>query len=420
MHYDFEQLAPQTGRLKRDLDELALIHDPNEPGWTRRVFSEEYRASRQWVARTMRDSGLDVHVDGAGNLLGVLPGRRRSLPPLVSGSHTDTVRGGGRFDGVVGVLGAIEVARRLREAGIELDHDLVIVDFLGEETNDYGLTCLGSRALAGELTAADLDRTDEEGGSMAGALTRHGLDPAQVLAPGRTLRKVHAYLELHVEQGPLLERRGVEVGVVTSIAGIERLVATFAGRQDHAGTTPMVDRQDALVAAAQAVLAVQRAGCGAPVHGVATTGQLSVQPGALNVVPGTVRMWAEMRSVDPAWLSGTKRRLAEEIATKAAEAGVTAGLEWLTDNPCVAVDDQVSSAVSRAADSLGVPWIPVPSGATHDAVHMAHLGPMGMIFIPSAAGRSHCPEEWTELSHIATGVHVLGATLARLDVMSPP
>lgn len=406
-----------TGSLNAAIAGLSEFHTPGRQGWTREVFSESYLDSRRWVQAQMGAAGLEVHRDAAGNLVGRLAGRNPAAPALVTGSHTDTVDGGGRFDGVVGVLGALEAVRLLRESGTVLERDLLVVDFLGEESNAFGLSCLGSRALAGELTAADLARTDYSGKTLAAAYADFGVDPSALLSfAGWTgKRRPHAYLELHVEQGPTLEARGLPVGIVTAITGIERLVASFTGTPDHAGTRPMDDRRDAMVAAAEAVLAIRSEGCGAPEHGVATVTRLENASRSPNVVPSLVRLHGEVRSVDESWLSGTRSRLAAEIAARAAEYDVEADLSWSTDNTVVRASDSVQDLAGDAASAAGIDWMPIPSGATHDAVHMAALAPMGMIFIPSANGKSHCPEEFTATDHIATGVRVLADTLVRLD-----
>lgn len=409
-----DELAPNATRLQDELTELATFAEPGEPGWSRRVFSEPYRAEREWIRRRMSDAGLDVSVDAAGNLVGRLVGTAGE-PPLVTGSHTDTVRGGGRFDGIVGVLGAIEVARRLRETGNRLRHDLLVVDFLGEEPNEFGISCVGSRAVAGVLTGSHLHRANAQGEQLGDVLEGFGADPERSLRLGWPRGSIHAYVELHIEQGPLLEQRGVPLGVVTAIAGIERLLATFTGRSDHAGTTPMADRRDALLAAAQAALTVERTGCGAGVHGVSTTGRIESLPGAMNVVPDRARIWAELRSVDTEWLTATKRPLAEQIAQEAAARGVDTAVEWLSEQLPVRASATVQDHIARAIAELGHRWVAVPSGAGHDAAHMAHLGPMGMIFVPSRGGRSHVPEEWTDIEQIVTGVHALTAALVRLD-----
>lgn len=403
-------------RVDEDLTELSRIAHPDESGWTRTVFSEPYRQSREFIRSRMEQAGLEVRVDEAGNVVGTLPGQYPSAPALMTGSHTDTVRGGGRFDGAVGVLGGIELARALRESETRLRRDLIVVDFLGEEPNDFSLSCLGSRALAGGLTGDHMSRTDHSGVSLAQRYHEFGLDPAFVLqANWARARRIHRYIELHIEQGPVLETNHAAVGVVTAIAGIERLLARFTGRADHAGTMPMSDRRDALVAAAEAVLAIRREGCGAPVHGVATTSQVDSVPGSPNVVPADVSLAAELRSIDPDWLSGAKSRLASQIAQEAQQYGVDVNLDWRHDNDYVPAADSVQDAVTEAAKKLGLQWEAMPSGATHDAVHLAQLCPMGMIFVPSQDGRSHCPEEFTAIDEILPGIHTLGTTLRILD-----
>ncbi|MBG6224318.1 N-carbamoyl-L-amino-acid hydrolase [Arthrobacter sp. CAN_A2] len=402
-------------RLGTGVAELSAFNDGDRPGWTREVFSEPYRASRAWTAARMREAGLEVHVDAAGNIVGRLAGSEASLPALVTGSHTDTVDGGGRFDGIVGVLGSIEAARLLQESGIRLRRDLLVVDFLGEESNVFGLSCLGSRSAAQELTPEDLDRRDYRGVTLGQAYADYGLDPSRLLDVPWAKEPLHAFVELHIEQGPTLEKRGLPLGIVTAITGIERFIATFAGAADHAGTTSMEDRRDAMAAAAEAVLAVRAEGCGAPTHGVATSTRVESESRSPNVVPSLVRMYSEVRSVDPTWLSGVKGRLTGEIAAKAADLGVDVGFEWSTDNTVVHAASSVQDVAGAAVDALGLPWMPIPSGATHDAVHMATLAPMGMIFIPSKGGKSHCPEEWSSTENIATGVEALVGTLRRLD-----
>ncbi|MCU1631906.1 MAG: Zn-dependent hydrolase [Micrococcaceae bacterium] len=402
-------------RLGTGVDQLSAFHDGDRLGWTREVFSEPYRASRDWTAARMREAGLDVHIDAAGNIIGRLAGTEPSAPALVTGSHTDTVDGGGRFDGIVGVLGSIEAARLLQESGTPLRRDLLVVDFLGEESNVFGLSCLGSRCAAQELLKEDLDRRDYRGLSLGQAYTDYGLDPARLLDVPWAKAPLHAFVELHIEQGPTLEKQGLPLGIVTAITGIERFIATFTGAADHAGTTSMDDRRDAMVAAAEAVLAVRAEGCGAPTHGVATSTRVESESRSPNVVPSLVRMYSEVRSVDPAWLSGAKGRLTAEIAAKAGGLGVDVGFEWSTDNSVVRADSGIQDIAGAAADALGLPWMPIPSGATHDAVHMAALAPMGMIFIPSQGGKSHCPEEWSSTEDIATGVNALVGTLRNLD-----
>lgn len=383
-----DDLAPDPTRLQSDLDDLATLTDPDQPGWSRVVFSEPYRDARGWVRDRMAAAGLEVTTDAAGNVIGRLRGRSTG-PPLVTGSHTDTVPSGGRFDGVVGVLAGIEVARRLGETSTILNRDLLVCDFTGEEANEFGLSCLGSRAVSGDLTGEHLQRVDAAGQRLGDVLPRVGGDPDRILSASWPRDGLRAFVELHIEQGSTLDQQGIPVGVVTAIAGMQRLHATFTGQPDHAGARSMRERRDALAAAAAAVLAVENTGRDASTPAVATTGRLEADPGAWNVVPGSARMWAEYRSIDSEWLAGARRALADDIAAQATARGVEVNCEWFHDGPPIPAAREIQDAASRAAEALHMPWTAMPSGAYHDAAHLAHLAPMGMIFIPSRNGRSH-------------------------------
>lgn len=410
---DLDGLRPDAERLQRSLDEISAFTESDHAGWTRRVLSEPYLESRRWVRREMADAGLNVSTDAAGNTIGVLPGVGSHPGSIGTGSHTDTVASGGRYDGIVGVVGAIEVARRLCETGTRLSHDLVVFDFLGEEPNEFGVSCVGSRSLTGAVNPAFFDSANDEGETLGRALERAGLSPDAMLRLG-TMPALAGFIELHIEQGPVLERAGTQLGVVTAIAGIERVLASFIGRADHAGTAAMSDRRDALVAAAQAVLAVEQIGCSGE-HSVATVGALHVEPGALNVVPSLARLWAELRSPSVEWLGTARREVAERFAAIAGERGIEVELHALNDQDPVPTAPAVQDLLADTASSLGYSWRSMPSGAGHDAAHIAAVAPTGMIFVPSLDGRSHCPEEFTDIDDIATGVHALAAALVKLD-----
>ena len=403
--------AVDLARLRDDLERLAEFRDTDSPGWTRRVFSEPYIRSRSWVASRMREAGMQVTQDAAGNLIGTLAGG--SGPALVSGSHTDTVAGGGRFDGPVGVLGAIEAARCIRDGGLKLRHQLRVVDFLGEEPNDFGISCVGSRAVAGVLSAEHLALRDPTGRTLAEAVESAGGDPTRIRNAAWTKTEVAAFVELHIEQGPLLEKAGIPLAVVSGIAGIERLQMTFTGQADHAGTAPMDARHDALCAAAEGVLAVES--LAKEQGGVGTAGRIEAQPGALNVVPDLVRLWAEFRNTDIGWLASRRRRLEETVLDAGRRRGVNVEIQTLSRTEPVITSIMVRTAMNEAIANLGLQSMSLPSNAGHDAVQMAGLGPTGMLFVPSAGGRSHCPEEWTAPEHIEAGVAALLATLLVLD-----
>jgi N-carbamoyl-L-amino-acid hydrolase len=403
--------AVNGARIQADLAELAEFRDPDQPGWTRTVFSPEYLRSREWIIARMRDAGLEVQCDPAGNIVGTLRGS--SNRALVTGSHTDTVSGGGRFDGPLGVLAAIEVARCIRGGGRALRHELRVADFLGEEPNDFGLSCVGSRAIAGTLTAAHLESRDPGGRTLAGAIDAAGGDARHIADAAWTAFGIEAFVELHIEQGPVLEQAGIPLGVVTGIAGIERHLATFGGQAGHAGTTPMASRHDALCAAAEVVLGVEKLASGG--GGVGTCGRIEVLPGASNVIPGRALLWSELRSVDPGWLDDTSLRLEAAVHESGRRRGVSAHIERLSRTEPVTTSKDVVSAMSQAIAELGLQFLSLPSGAGHDAVQMAHLAPVGMLFVPSAGGRSHCPEEWTAPEHVEAGAAALLATLLVLD-----
>jgi hydantoinase/carbamoylase family amidase len=410
---------PERDRVWARWAELATLRDEAEPGWTRRTFSAAERASRLWVADLMRRAGLAVWTDPIGNIIGDLPGRRPGAPALVIGSHTDTVPSGGRFDGTIGVLGAIEVVERLREAGITLHHPLRVVDYYNEEPNRFGLSCVGSRALAGNLSAAHLALTDDDGVTLGEALEADGRDPAAVAACAWRPGDVAASLELHIEQGPILEREGATLGVVTAIAGIARFKASFEGRQDHAGTTPMDTRRDATCAAAGTIVAIERiaaAGAGS----VGTVGRVQVTPEATNVIAEQALLTAEFRSPDPAWFDAARRDLEAAVAEESARRRVAGRVDWLPPEAPTALDPGVSGIIADALALTGHEARYLYSGAGHDAVQMARLAPAGMIFTPSHDGRSHTPEEWTEADDVMAGVHALAQAVLLLDERTGP
>ncbi|MGH9291451.1 MAG: Zn-dependent hydrolase [Acidimicrobiales bacterium] len=406
--------SPDLGRIEEDLKALATFREASAPGWTRPVFSAVDRDARLWVAEQMRAAGMEVSSDAAANLVGRLRGSG-APGAVVTGSHTDTVPGGGRFDGVIGVLGAIEAVRCLRATGMQLEHDLVVIDFLGEEPNDFGLSCVGSRAIAGTLSREHLALLGPKEHSLAHELETTGGDPDAIAGVAWPLGSVHCFVELHIEQGPRLELAGVPIGVVTGIAGIHRLVASFSGRPDHAGTTPMEARRDALLGAAEASLLIEKLAEGS----VATAGRLDVHPGANNVVPAEAELWAEARSADESWLEEFGRQLEAGMSGIGERRRLGASLRWPSREAPVLVTDWVADALVDTAGHFGVEALRIPSGAGHDAAQMANLGPMGMIFVPSRDGRSHCPEEWTDLEQIGQGVAVLAEALRQLDATPP-
>ncbi|HJE63737.1 MAG TPA: hydantoinase/carbamoylase family amidase, partial [Alcaligenes faecalis] len=283
-------------RLWRSTQELAAFTLPDQP-WTRRAFSDLFLQSRQWLLQQFEEAGLTVRMDAAGNLIGRREGRKPGLAPITTGSHCDTVMYGGRYDGIIGVLAGLEVARCLNEQNIQLDHPFEVVDFLSEEPSDYGVSCVGSRAMGGVLSDAMLAERNPQGETLAQGIARIGGRPQELAQARRAPGDTAAFVELHIEQGPVLESRNLPIGVVSNIVGICRHRIIITGRPDHAGTTPMDIRRDALVGASLIISEVDRKArraLGGPDYLVATIGNLNLTPNASNAVPGRVEMMVEV------------------------------------------------------------------------------------------------------------------------------
>lgn len=406
--------VPDERRLRADLEALAALTRPDRP-WTRRAFSEEDRAARRWLTDRMAEAGLIPRVDAAANVIGSCPGRE-ACPPLVIGSHLDTVEEGGRFDGIAGVLAGLEVARCLHAAGHRLRHPLEVVDFTAEEPTEFGLSTVGSRAMTGRLDGAMARRLREPSGrTLAEAVDALGGQGAAVERAARAPGSLAAYLELHIEQGPRLEQAGVPLGVVTLIAAPSRLQVVVRGRADHAGGTPMGARRDALAAAAELVLLVERIAEATGQGTVGTVGRLEVRPNMVNVVPGEVRLAVDVRGTDEAAVSRALEAFAIGAGQVAGRRGVTLEATPVVREQPVRLPETLVAQAEAAARATGVPCLRLQSGASHDASHLARIAPTALLFIPCREGRSHCPEEWAEPGHLAAGTRVLLELLLQLD-----
>lgn len=406
-----------AGRLNARVERLSQFTRADVP-WTRRAFSPLFEEARAWLRDEFRAAGLDVSQDAGGNLIGRREGSGRASKPIITGSHCDTVTGGGRFDGIIGVLAGIEVAHTLNEQGIVLDHPFEVIDFLSEEPSDYGISCVGSRAFSGVLDTGMLASTNAEGETLRDALRRIGGDPAALAQPLRAPDSTAAFVELHIEQGPVLEAKRVPIGVVTNIVGIRRVLITVSGQPDHAGTTPMDIRRDALVGAARIIDTTFRMAStmnGAPHYVVATIGRLAMTPNVPNAVPGHVELMLEVRSDSDAVLDRFPEELMARVTDDLAALRLSAAAAHVSRAKPADCQPLVMDAVERAATALGYASMRLPSGAGHDAVYVAATGPIGMIFIPCLNGRSHCPEEWIEPQQLLDGTRVLYGTVLELD-----
>lgn len=407
------------GRVRRRLEALAEIGRNPEGGISRFSFSQEDRRARELFVSWCRQAGLQTRVDAVGNLIARYEGRQPALPAIAAGSHLDTVPRGGAFDGALGCVAALECVQAVAERGerSRLAHPLEVLVFAEEEGSRFGSGLLGSRAMAGSLRAQELEEiTDREGTSAREVMERFGLRPRDWQEAARGPGELAAYLELHVEQGGVLEREALPIGIVTDIAGIWRYTLRFLGEANHAGTTPLPLRRDALLAAARLVVAAREVATrrGGP-GGVATVGRLAVRPGAINVVPGEAEMSLEVRAAAGSALEAMAAGILEEGGRIAATERVHMQVEAGARIAPVPLDPAVRHAVQAACERLRIPFRYLPSGAGHDAQSMASLCPAGMIFVPSAGGISHAPGEFTPWEQIAIGVRVLAQTLEILD-----
>ncbi len=397
-------------RLNRWIDELADFGPETEDGPGRVAFSPADRAARAWVRERMREAGLEVQTDAAANLVGRREGREDGRAALMVGSHIDTVPHGGDYDGPVGVLAAIEAARTLHDAGHATRHPLEVVVFQNEEGGKTG-----SRAMSGEVEPSEMELPTASGKTIGEGIRYTGGDPDRLDAAERSPEEIAAYLELHVEQGAILESADVPIGVVEGIVGIKRWQVRWEGFANHAGTTPMDQRRDALVAAARFVDAVHTKAREIEGRQVATVGIIEAHPGAPNVVPGRVEHTLEIRDLEMRKIDRVFARLREEADAIAAATDTEVSFERFYLSRAAPTDERLRRAVERSADRIGLEHMRMPSGAGHDAQSIALLAPVGMLFVPSVGGISHSPEEYTRPEDVTNGGNVLLHALLEAD-----
>lgn len=404
------EMGVNGARILEHLDALAEIGKTPEGGVRRVAYSPADREARGYVMGVMREAGLDTHVDAAGNIIGRRKGVSESLPPLALGSHIDSVPQGGRYDGPLGTLGAIEVARTLEENDVTTRHRLEVIVFENEENGKTG-----SRALIGEISDADLERVTPSGKTVREGIEYIGGDPSRIDEVRRRKGDIAAFLELHIEQGAILDAAKIDIGVVEGIVGIRRWYVAIDGFANHAGTTPMDIRRDALLAGARFVQAVNRLATETPGRQVATVGQIQAFPGAPNVIPGRVTMSLEIRDLDMNKIDALFETMKREAETIGRATGTTFDFDPFYTSEGAPTDERLRELVAEAAHALGLRTRRMPSGAGHDAQSMAKLGPVGMIFIPSVDGISHSPKEYSRPEDIVHGVDVLLRTLLKVD-----
>jgi N-carbamoyl-L-amino-acid hydrolase len=397
-------------RLQTRLQALAEFGKMPNGGCNRVAFSQADNDGREFVMDLMRQAGLDVSIDTAGNIIGRRDGTDASLAPIMFGSHIDSVPEGGNFDGPLGSLAAIEVAKTFSEHRIVTRHPIEAVVFQNEEGGKTG-----SRAMIGKITDRDLELTTHSGKTIREGIEFIGGDPSRLGAAVRSAGDIAAFLELHIEQGAVLENAGKAIGVVEGIVGIKRWSVTVQGAANHAGTTPMNARHDALLTGARFIELVNRVVTTVPGRHVGTVGQIEAFPGAPNVVPGRVVLSLEIRDLSMDKID----QLYDSIAAEAAELGsanaTTVTLEQFYESEGAPTDPSIQAAITESAEELGLTNMRMPSGAGHDAQSIAQIAPVGMVFIPSEGGISHSPLEYSKHEDIVAGANVLLRSVLKLD-----
>ena len=403
----------------RDLNAIGRIGIGDHGSVTRLVFSIKELRSRQVLIHLMRQAGLKIQVDAIGNIFGRLDGADPKAPALLAGSHLDTVIHGGKYDGPVGVIGALEAVRTIRENKIPLRAPLEVVCFIGEESSRFGFSTLGSSLVAGEVQPKDLtNAVDAQGTKLADVLSSLGISARNLFRLARDPKSMKAYLELHIEQGPILEAKAKRIGLVTSIAAPSRFKVIFAGRADHSGTTPMEMRKDALVAAAQLIEYVEKI-CrkfSSMEKGrvVGTVGAMKIEPGVINAVPGRAELSIDIRSTSAPAKDKVARLVKQRGAAIARDRGIAIEVLNIRAEDPVPLDKRLLRVTRQLCDEKAIDYEIMPSGAGHDAMQMAKITPAGMIFIPSRRGISHNPLEWTDPDDIALGAQLLMETMIRV------
>jgi len=400
-------------RLWNRLFELAEIGKQEGGGVTRLSFTEEERAAKSLVASYMEQADLSVYEDAAGNLFGRREGSDPEAPVVLVGSHVDSVYNGGNFDGPLGVLAGVEILQTMDERGVQTRHPVEVAAFTDEEGARFSFGMIGSRALSGTLTPEDLLHEDGQGTSIAEAMKSRGLDPDAIGGAARPPGAVKAYVELHIEQGKVLEDEGLPVGIVTGIAGPLWLRFVLEGEAGHAGTTPMGLRRDALAAAARIMGSIE-AEASKTGTAVGTVGQLSLSPGGVNIIPGRVEFTLDLRDNDERIRDEVEQRIVREARRTCEERGVGLDVDILQRVAPVPCSDLVQDAAKAACEEVGLEPYPLASGAGHDGMHLKDLCPVGMIFVRSKSGISHNPDEWSSKQDCVAGANTLYHTVLDL------
>ena len=401
-------------RINQTMQELGELGDSPE-GMLRVAYSPEDIAGRDYAIKMMQEAGLETRIDTAGNIIGRRSGSDDSLPAIAMGSHTDTVPKGGKYDGALGVMAAIEVIRTLEEQGHNTRHPLEVINFTNEEGTRFHRWLVGSRSMSGLLEQEDLDAVDDDGLSLGPCLADIGGDISRIEEAVRKPGELAAYFELHIEQGPYLDRSGTPIGVVTGITGRAVFEVEIEGKANHAGTTPMSTRRDALVSASKLVLAIQKMAAEQEICRVSTVGSIKAVPNAVNVIPGSASIGLEFRDTDMEALAAAEQELQRITDQAVIDDAVDIDVIRHRFTTSVPITPDMQAMVAEAAENCGFEWESLPSGAGHDAQAVANIAPVAMIFVPSLDGISHSKEEYSTPQDCANGAQVLLELLLLAD-----
>ena len=401
-------------RINQTLQELGHLGESPE-GMDRVAYSPEDIAGRDYTIKLMQEAGLETRIDAAGNIIGRRSGSDDNLPAIALGSHTDTVPKGGKYDGTLGVMGAIEVIRTLEEQGHRTRHPLEVIDFTNEEGTRFHRWLVGSRSMSGLLEQEDLDALDDDGLSLGPCIADIGGDLSRIGEAVRSPGELAAYFELHIEQGPYLHQSGNPIGVVTGITGRAVFEVEIEGKANHAGTTPMSTRRDALVSASKLILNIQKMAAEQEICRVSTVGSIKAIPNAVNVIPGHASIGLEFRDTDMEALAAAEQELRRITDQAAVDDIVDIKVIRHRFTSAVPITADMQALVAEAAENCGMAWEPLASGAGHDAQAMANIAPVAMIFVPSIDGISHAIEEYSTPQDCANGAQVLLELLLLAD-----
>ncbi len=403
--------------IKKKINELEKMTDPDNP-YTRIVFSDKFYEARSWLKNEYYKLGLIVSTDDAGNLIGLLKSKTDTDKVVIIGSHIDTVPSGGRFDGIAGVVAALCVVKHINDNDINLPFNLAVYDYLGEELNDWSISCIGTRGMIGALNEDILSRSNSSGNILKDEIDKIGGNSKSLAKPFSMIENIVACLELHIEQGKVLEKKKINIGVVRSIPCISRFSVEINGQAGHSGTILMDQRNDALVSASEIITFVNklalRLSKESNQHFVSTIGKINVHPNAAAVIPGKVEMTIDLRASSKSSREQYLKELEKQINTMNQSGPCKIEMKNIAYAPYVEMDKELVKLFKESSDDYGFSNIIMDSGAGHDTAHLSRVAPASMIFVPCKEGLSHCPEEFAEISDISKGTAVLFKTVEKL------